>query len=657
MADTNALNMDENKTESVICKCDLEYASVACNRTPLCLDWGRNGWVAFGACYSVALCCPEVRRCLKLVYHVHRNLDLFPHYPLRSSFKKTKGDENELVSGSTDKSVRVWQRVLDVEGNIHWKISDVLEGHQGAVNSVAGINISLPKKEESRTVIASASADSTIKIWDRKGTGDHFSCLQTVSFGNGFILALAVSILPGTTVLIMTDDETFSQPLSLLSASMDKTLMLWSPDEDSGVWIEKVRVGEVGGTTLGFYGGVFSPDGRSILGHGYQGAFRLWNKIESQGGSRWEPSVAVSGHFGPVQDIDWDPVDGQFLVSVSSDQTTRLHAPWRLDTAKRHENLPVGASVPALGLSNKAVFEGDIESLKRDLEDPARPMKSSAFASEEPAPFTPLSLKEPPTEDVLLQNTLWPEVQKLYGHGYEVYCVASSPDGALLASACKASKSEHAVLILWDTETWRQVCSLASHALTVTQMAFDHGGQRLLSVSRDRCWSVFKRKRESDEGPLFQLVARSDKSRQHARIIWSCAWSGDDKYFATASRDKKVIMWGDQEPPKDNWQAVCKPLDVGEPATAIDIGPGIIKGLRYLVAVGTESGRIALYSWAMRPVADWNKLLTLDQSISHVLTVRRLKWRPFKDNKSFRLQLASCSLDHSVRIYNVVLTT
>ena len=56
------------------------------------------------------------------------------------------------------------------------------------------------------------------------------------------------------------------------------------------------------------------------------------------------------------------------------------------------------------------------------------------------------------------------------------------------------------MLILWDTETWRQVCSLASHALTVTQMAFDHGGQRLLSVSRDRCWSVFKRKLESDEG-------------------------------------------------------------------------------------------------------------------------------------------------------------
>mgnify|MGYP001794556779 CR=1 FL=1 len=44
-----------------------------------------------------------------------------------------------------------------------------------------------------------------------------------------------------------------------------------------GVWEEKVRVGEVGGNTLGLYGCQFSPDGRTILAHGYQGAFTLWN--------------------------------------------------------------------------------------------------------------------------------------------------------------------------------------------------------------------------------------------------------------------------------------------------------------------------------------------------------------------------------------------
>ena len=50
----------ESKTEMYCCKCTLEYVSVACNRTPLCVDWGRNGWVAYGACYSVALCRPKV---------------------------------------------------------------------------------------------------------------------------------------------------------------------------------------------------------------------------------------------------------------------------------------------------------------------------------------------------------------------------------------------------------------------------------------------------------------------------------------------------------------------------------------------------------------------------------------------------------------------
>ena len=37
-----------------------------------------------------------------------------------------------------------------------------------------------------------------------------------------------------------------------------------------------MRVGDVGGNTLGLYGGLFSPCGQSILGHGYHGAFSQW---------------------------------------------------------------------------------------------------------------------------------------------------------------------------------------------------------------------------------------------------------------------------------------------------------------------------------------------------------------------------------------------
>lgn len=34
-----------------------------------------------------------------------------------------------------------------------------------------------------------------------------------------------------------------------------------------------------------------------------------------------------SGHFGPVDDFIWD-ASGGFAITVSTDQTSRLHAPW-----------------------------------------------------------------------------------------------------------------------------------------------------------------------------------------------------------------------------------------------------------------------------------------------------------------------------------------
>jgi len=39
---------------------------------------------------------------------------------------------------------------------------------------------------------------------------------------------------------VFLSEEGWHHPMHLLSTSMDKTMILWKPDKDSGVWIEEV---------------------------------------------------------------------------------------------------------------------------------------------------------------------------------------------------------------------------------------------------------------------------------------------------------------------------------------------------------------------------------------------------------------------------------
>ncbi len=71
-----------------------------------------------------------------------------------------------------------------------------------------------------------------------------------------------------------------------------------------------------------------------------------------------------------------------------------------------------GASVPSLGLSNKAVNSEAIATSANILDDEKH--VKDHFPDHY---FTPDSYNRPPPEETLVQNTLWPEVQKLYGHG------------------------------------------------------------------------------------------------------------------------------------------------------------------------------------------------------------------------------------------------
>ena len=192
-----------------------------------------------------------------------------------------------------------------------------------------------------------------------------------------------------------------------------------------------------------------------------------------------------------------------------------------------------------------------------------------------------------------------------------------------------------------------KVGGVASHSLTVTQLMFSPDGGKLLCVSRDRTWSLHSLQRTGDQLEV-SLVARSQKkSSVISRLIWSCCWSQDSKYFLTASRDKRLVVWGEVE---GDWSQAGQTLTLPHSVTAVSVGHHLTgEGeAEYLVAAGLERGDIHLLTWSS--AGGWRERAVLGSDTAHHGTVTRLAFRPGSNS-----HLASSSQDTSVRIYHVKL--
>jgi elongator complex protein 2 len=215
-----------------------------------------------------------------------------------------------------------------------------------------------------------------------------------------------------------------------------------------------------------------------------------------------------------------------------------------------------GASLPALGLSNKPTYDSASvacapgEASKDQLLLAAAAAACGDDDEDDVGAFDegfghlqPAAMLSPPLEDSLSQVTLWPELRKLYGHNNATFAMASSSDGRLLVSGCRALTAAVAVLRLWDTSTWTEVQSLHGHTLTVTGITFMCGDSRIVSVSRDRSLCVFSRQQPAD---AFTLVARVEKAHDrfaNALAAHSCPPPSFESVVVTGGRDKKIKFW------------------------------------------------------------------------------------------------------------------
>ncbi len=227
----------------------------------------------------------------------------------------------------------------------------------------------------------------------------------------------------------------------------------------SGLWMHVGSVGDAGATCLGYFGGVFSADGRSIVAHGFTGAMHLWDQdapdtnggaavtdtstgagvdrvggvggvetvgdgggVDSEGclsvvgllsarHAVWRPRHALGGHWDAVKDVAW-AVDGGCVLSVSDDQTARL-------------------------------FTATAQQLRK----PPRHHRPSQQQQEGQT----LS-----TATINATNRLhWCEVARPQVHGHDFTCVSPLPAGTRGASFAYVSGSEEKMLRVMDCT---QVC-------------------------------------------------------------------------------------------------------------------------------------------------------------------------------------------------------
>ncbi|MGK7878988.1 MAG: pentapeptide repeat-containing protein [Crocosphaera sp.] len=191
-------------------------------------------------------------------------------------------DGQSLVSGSLDKTIRLWDLGTGKE-------IKVFTGHTSSVNSVA---ISADGQS-----LVSGSDDKTIRLWDI-GTGKE---INVFTGHKSLVYSVAIS----------ADGQ------SLVSGSLDKTIRLWDIVTGKEINVFTGHTDYVRSVAV-------SPDGQSLVSGSDDKTIRLWDIATGK-----EINV-LTGHTDYVRSVAISP-DGQFLVSGSDDKTIRL---WDIATGK-----------------------------------------------------------------------------------------------------------------------------------------------------------------------------------------------------------------------------------------------------------------------------------------------------------------------------------
>ena len=228
-------------------------------------------------------------------------------------------------------------------------------------------------------------------------------------------------------------------------------------------------------------GVAFSPDGRLLATASDDETARVWDPTTG------EHLRTLTGHADAVHGVAFSP-DGRLLATASDDKTARLWDPAtgeHLRTLTGHDRRGPGGGVqPGRAAARHRQQRRDGAAVgpghRRAPAHPDRPHRAGLRGGVQPGRAAARHRQRRRTAR-LWDPATGEHLRTLTGHTGEVYGVAFSPDGRLLATA-----SDDKTARLWDPATGEHLRTLTGHTDPVRGVAFSPDGRLLATASEDK---------------------------------------------------------------------------------------------------------------------------------------------------------------------------
>ncbi|MBH8571769.1 AAA-like domain-containing protein [Nostocaceae cyanobacterium CENA369] len=457
-------------------------------------------------------------------------------------------DGQFLASASFDTTVKLWKR----DGKLLRTLQGYKQGFWGIAWSPDG------------EIVAAANLDKTVKLWKRDTSGwQNAKSLQPLLGHTGWVVGVAFS----------PDGKTIA------SSSEDKTVKLWQRDSKDGSYHQYKTLT---GHSAGIWGVAFSPNGQTIASASLDKTIKLWNIDGTE-------LRTLKAHTASVWGVTWSK-DGSFIASAGTENVVRL---WQSENPFQKSIIAhkVGIWSIAIASNSSTIATASHENtvklwsrqgkLFKTLTEPGHIVFEVSFSKDGKLiafgiDNDSVKLKKPDGTNVatyndsqskLLTAVLSPDgrtiamaninkivqiwhrdrsaPQILKGHQAEVWHIEFSPDGRFLGSASGDGTAK-----LWTLDG-KLFSTLVGHSAAVWRVVFSPNSKMVATGSGDNTVKLWTLNGEPALREGFPLQATGEPRRGkllktfkgHSAAIWGVAFTPDGKILASGSVDATIKLW------------------------------------------------------------------------------------------------------------------